>query len=586
MNHFRTLGSRLHPSSKFGNPNHARIAMKHRVATLVLAALMVVGISDLSLAEIPSGADKNLRSLPIMSGGRVRTFDAYARDVVHEITGEHSWHGEDPLATVLRWASDSEAAYTEAMFPLVHEPLRIAIGWETSPTMFSMEELVGNKTLVRIAEQSQMAQSSNSDLTVEQGKAAQVFNRVSVLHSILTGTELRFIPALGDDPSWRSITVTMADSTAPGATVALAWSGLLEAYKRDNADMVVTASRVLNEELMAWHGDTVDTTRLQTELFYRQYDPWTIAKWLYVFVILFAIAGTFMKVKWVDMTPRLLLIAAFIVHTGGLALRWYIAERAPWSNMYESMITVAWGVVLFALFKYRGPSGKILPPAAAFIGFSSLFIASLNALDPGIEPLVPALQSYWLNIHVIVVLLGYASATLAAVLGHIWLVNDAFRPKTAKKLMGGIYNAIYKMVQLSVLFLIVGILLGSVWAHSAWGRYWGWDPKETWALLTWMYYLGLIHAGYAGRLRERGMAIATVIGFLLVLMTYYGVNYFLSGLHTYASGNAIEVPTSVIVFVTVEVLFLLAYVFHRYTKTRGQGTPKASSSSKPALESR
>ncbi len=543
--------------------------MKQTIAIFALTALIIAGIVYPAAAELPAAADENLRSLPIMSGGRVRTFDAFARDVVHEITGERRWNGEDPLETVMRWISDSEAAYTEEMFPLMHEPLREAVGWATSSTLFSMDELVSNQTLVSIAEQSQVAQSAGADMTVEQGKAAQVFNRVSVLHGILTGRDLRLVPAEGDDPSWRSITDVMADSTAPGATVALAWSGLLEAYKRGNVEMVETSARVLHNELLAWHGDELETKRLNTELLYRQVDPWVIAKWLYVAAILFAIAGTMIRLRWVDIAPRLLLIAGFLVHTVGLALRWYIAQRAPWSNMYESLITIAWGVVVFGLFNYRGLNSKIVAASAAFVGFSSLFIASQNYLDPGIEPLVPALQSYWLNIHVIVILLGYASATLAAVFGHVWLVNDTFRPTQAKRLLGGIYNAIYKMVQLSVLFLIVGILLGSVWAHSAWGRYWGWDPKETWALLTWIYYLGLIHAGYAGRLRERGMAVATVIGFLLVLMTYYGVNYFLAGLHTYASGSSVEVPTSVIVFVSLEVLFLLAYGFHRYTKTRG-----------------
>ncbi|MCB2213217.1 cytochrome c biogenesis protein CcsA [bacterium] len=562
--------------------------MMKKTAGIFLIALLILGAGDLATAALPGTADENIRSLAIQSGGRVRTFDAWARDVVHDITGKHTWKGEDPTETVLRWMSDTQAAYVEDVFPLVHEPLRAMIGLDGSdPTLFSMETLVNNDALVRIAEQSQEATAAGRDMTVEQGKAASVFNRVSVLHGLLTRDKVMLIPPFEGEQVWRSVNSIMADSTAPGATVALAWTGLMEAYKRDNAEMVERSARVLNEELNAWYGDDVDTAHLKAELLYRKIDPWSIAKWLYVAAILMAIATTFVKKPWIEMTPRLMLLLGFLVHTGGLALRWYIAQRAPWSNMYESITTAAWGAVLFGLFKYRGAAAKIIAPSAAFVGFSSLFIAAHHSLDPSINPLVPALQSYWLNIHVIVILLGYASATFAAVLGHVWIVNDTFRPRAAKKMLGGVYNAIYRMFQLSVLFLIVGILLGSVWAHSAWGRYWGWDPKETWALITWIYYLGLIHAGYAGRLRERGMAVASVVGFLLVLMTYYGVNYFLSGLHTYASGNAYEIPMSVIVYVSLEVLFLAAYAVHRIKKGKQERDAKAArSSSKPALESR
>ncbi|MBS1261615.1 MAG: Cytochrome c biogenesis protein CcsA [Calditrichaeota bacterium] len=542
--------------------------MRRRLISCALAVTLPLLVLAPARAKLPANAAEYLAGIAIQSGGRVRTFDAFARDVVHEITGEHRWDNEQPLETVVRWVSNPQAAYSERVFQLVFEPLRAEMGLSaTDPTRFSMEFLVGNERLVEHAEQVQAAQQAGRELTALQGKVSGLFNRISTLHGVLTGGSLALLPPEQGGTEWLSINAVSGDSTQPAATVALAWTGLLEAYKRDNVEMEVTSAKLLARELAAWHGDGVDRARLDAELFYRKADPWTIAKGLYVAAILFAIAATFVRRGWTDRLPRYTLLLGFLVHTAGLALRWYIAQRAPWSNMYESLTTAGWGVVLFGLFKYRGAGAKIAAPAAAFVGFTSLFIAAHRSLDPGIDPLVPALQSYWLNIHVIIVLLGYASATLAAVVGHVWLANDTFRPG-AKRVLNGMYNVIYRLIQFTVLFLIVGILLGSVWAHSAWGRYWGWDPKETWALITWIYYLSLIHAGYAGWLRERGMAVAATAGFLLVLMTYYGVNYFLSGLHTYASGNAVQIPAAVIVFVALEVLILLGYGFGRYVRAR------------------
>jgi ABC-type transport system involved in cytochrome c biogenesis permease subunit len=226
-------------------------------------------------------------------------------------------------------------------------------------------------------------------------------------------------------------------------------------------------------------------------------------------------------------------------------------------------------VLLFSLVPWRNIGNKIILPAGAVIGFLSLLISTHVALDPAINPLVPALQSIWLNIHVIVILLGYSSATLAMGVGHVWIVQEWRDPRALRKL-APMTQAINRLVMFTVMFLSIGIILGSVWAQSAWGRYWGWDPKETWALLTMFFYLILVHAGSTGWLKPKGLAVSTIFGFLLVLFTYYGVNYWLVGLHSYAGGESRSVPPLMIAYVLADLAFVGAYLFA--TRKRGVRT--------------
>ncbi|MFN3822212.1 MAG: cytochrome c biogenesis protein, partial [bacterium] len=202
--------------------------------------------------------------------------------------------------------------------------------------------------------------------------------------------------------------------------------------------------------------------------------------------------------------------------------------------------------------------------------YLSLLINDRSGLSPGVDTLVPALQSYWLNIHVVVLLIGYACATLAMLLGHATLFSEALYPRDRARMLS-LSNATYRSVQLTMLFIFAGTILGGVWAHEAWGRYWGWDPKETWALITWFGYLGVAHARFAGWLNPRGLALASIGVFPLVLMTYYGVNYLLSGLHSYAGGESASIPPLIIAFLVLETLVMLVGITKWHLKWTQEG---------------
>jgi len=206
-----------------------------------------------------------------------------------------------------------------------------------------------------------------------------------------------------------------------------------------------------------------------------------------------------------------------------IGMRWHIAARPPFSNMFESLVTFAWAIALVSIYidlKYR------IKSISAFVSLMSLLaLGYASLLDKEISPLLPALKSNWLTIHVLTCFIGYAALTVAFVSSSVLLL----RKKEEKNLD----TISYKMIAFGFLFLTLGIISGAVWANSAWGTYWSWDPKETWSLITWFIYAIYLHTRFTKGWRGRKAAWLSVTGFLAMLFTYFGVNYLLSGLHSY-----------------------------------------------------
>ena len=185
-----------------------------------------------------------------------------------------------------------------------------------------------------------------------------------------------------------------------------------------------------------------------------------------------------------------------------------------------------------------------------------MFYALDSTIDISINPLVPVLRSYWLNIHVTIITASYGAFALAAGLGHVYLYRYRSNPRDTT-FLNKVDMLNLRSVQLGTVLLTAGVILGAVWANESWGRYWGWDPKETWSLITLLLYLAVIHGrlnGWADRVKT---AVFTVAGFAAVLMTYFGVNYYLTGLHSYATGNPDPVPLKLLVYLALETAFVV-----------------------------
>lgn len=265
--------------------------------------------------------------------------------------------------------------------------------------------------------------------------------------------------------------------------------------------------------------------------------------------------------KWVMRIGYTLLFAGFLYHTFGLILRWLIAGHAPWSNGYESMIFIGW-CILLAGFVMARKSSMVLPITGVFTGVV-LMVAHLSWMNPHITNLVPVLQSYWLTLHVSIIIGGYGFLALGALLGFLNLVIMVFRTKRnimRLQLTVDELTAINEMALTVGLYLMtIGSFIGGVWANESWGRYWGWDPKETWSLITIVLYAFILHMRFVPGLKgSMAFNIGSLITFSSVIMTYLGVNYYLAGLHSYAGGDPVPIPA--FVWYTLAVVIALIYM--------------------------
>jgi cytochrome c-type biogenesis protein CcsB len=239
-----------------------------------------------------------------------------------------------------------------------------------------------------------------------------------------------------------------------------------------------------------------------------------------------------------------ILSIGLILHSAGLALRWIETHQTgygyvPLSNMYESLIFFSWTIVLLYLileFKYRQKIIGVFVTPFAFLAIALTSI--IPGIDAKITPLVPALQSNWLTIHVTTCFFGYASFAVSFGISILYLIRDRKGGESAEiskwlpsaPLLDEIN---YKSIVIGFPMLTLGIVTGAAWANYAWGTYWSWDPKETWSLITWFIYAAFLHARLTRDWRGRKAAVLSIIGFAAVMFTYFGVNYLLSGLHSY-----------------------------------------------------
>jgi len=263
----------------------------------------------------------------------------------------------------------------------------------------------------------------------------------------------------------------------------------------------------------------------------------------------FYVALFIFKNKKIGPIATALVILGFLLQTAGLGMRWIESYQlglghAPLTNMYESLVFFAWCTTLFYIimeFKFKN---RVIGAFVVPFAFTALAYASFSKrLGQEISPLIPALQSNWLIAHVVTCFIGYGAFAMAAGMGFMYLLKkSALNKKRPKDSLTGslpelhvLDEITYKTIVFGFLWLSAGIITGAVWANEAWGTYWSWDPKETWSIITWFVYASTLHARFTRGWSGSRIAWLSIIGFISVFFTYFGVNYLLSGLHSYGS---------------------------------------------------
>lgn len=330
----------------------------------------------------------------------------------------------------------------------------------------------------------------------------------------------------------------------------------LQQYQKENGGNIVISQKQVDMEILL----------NKMNVFSRLSKAYGLLGLLFLVLFFTKVFVPGINMKWPHRIALSLLMICFLAHTTGLGIRWYVSGRAPWSNGYESMIYIGFTTVLAGLLFARKSLGGLT--ATSILASTILMVAGLSWLDPEITPLVPVLKSYWLTIHVSMEAGSYGFLMLGAIIGLLNLSLMIFLTEKNKPRMA---RTIKEMTSISELTLIGGLFmistgtyLGGIWANESWGRYWGWDAKETWALVTTLVYAFILHMRFIPGFRgPYAFSVASLFGFASVMMTYFGVNYYLSGLHSYAAGDPVPIPPSVYytaaLFTAISVLGYLRY---------------------------
>ena len=272
-----------------------------------------------------------------------------------------------------------------------------------------------------------------------------------------------------------------------------------------------------------------------------------ITTFIYLFSSVIYLIIFIFRVKKIGLLATVLTIIGLLVNTAGIGMRWLESYQmgighAPLSNMYESLVFFAWSIVLLYIFIEFIYKNKVIGAFALPFAFVSMAYASLSPqFSDRITPLVPALQSNWLIAHVFTCFIGYAAFAVACGTGIMYLVKSRDKGDSPNSLLATlpplkvIDDITHKVILFGFIWLSAGIISGAVWANSAWGTYWSWDPKETWSLITWFIYASALHARFTRGWGGKRIAWISILGFLAVVFTYYGVNFLLSGLHSYGA---------------------------------------------------
>jgi len=540
--------------------------------------MRLIPILLLMLAALPARAldFKPLDKLPVQDGGRKKPYLVFAEESLLSMSGATSLAIDgrrQPAEEIITgiWLSPDQWS-SKPLILISNVPLKQALGLDPKRKWFAPSELAGNPAFLGMLQSVDMKRrpGSGAKLAGFDKQVDLVGQRLEAYEALRSGESYHVVanPA-GSGATW---------GTLPPDDPSLAV--LRAAIQSGDQGKFNQAAEALKAQLAAQSPQFQPPAwKISLETTYQKVHPF---RWAW---ILYLTAGIILAVTSVRGRKIGYILGWVLAGTGalfqiaGFASRILIAGRPPVSNMYESIIWVAFGAVLFALIFEAIHRGRYFLLGATFAAVLPLVLADFEpmVLDPSLHPLVPVLQSnFWLSTHVLVITLSYAAFLLALGVGHIALGKVAL----GRKPSAALYNYIYRTLQVGVLLLAIGTVLGAVWANYSWGRFWDWDPKETWALTALLVYLFVLHGRIAGAWGGFGLAVGSVLAFQSILMAWYGVNFVLgTGMHSYGFGSGGFGYAAG--FVAIEIAFVLAAVLRHRSIASGRSTDKAAAT--PAI---
>ena len=533
--------------------------------------------------KVPEAQAEKFGRLVIQDdGGRMKPINTFSSELLRKVSKKDTYEGMNSDQVFI-----SMSQFPTAWFelPVIYikignDSIRKIIGVNPEDKYVTFRSLFDTKGNYKLGSYLEEAYKTNTPNQFQKD-FIEVDKKVNLMNAALSGNILKLFPIPNEkNNKWLSfleINHPMGnDLDAIKNALPYYFDALAKASKTKDYTLANTMLLGL-ENYQKKYGKAVRPSdqQISSEILLNKYDVFKNLFWLYMLagslMLIMVVVSIFSNTKAIRIAINFFHIAVgvlFAMHTAGLIARWYVSGHAPWSNAYESMIYVAWATMFFTLAFDR--KSKLTVASGTFVASMILMVAHLSWLDPSIANLQPVLNSYWLMIHVAVIVASYGPFTLGMVLGLVALLLMLFtNEKNKEKMTLHIKEITYineLALTIGLVMLTIGNFLGGQWANESWGRYWGWDPKETWALISIMVYAFVIHARFVPALRGLfSFNFMSVLAFASILMTYFGVNFHLSGMHSYASGEKQNVTIYLYIFVVY--MIFSAVVYWRYRKT-------------------
>ena len=511
------------------------------------------------------------------AGGRMKPVNTYASELLRKLSKSDNYEGLTPNQVIISITENPTLWYNVPLInvKMGNDSIRHIAGVSEDQKylpLTSFFDQEGNYKLSPYLEDAYQAAIPNKFQT----DFIETDRRVQLLYNALQGKLLRIFPIPGHEnnkwvsyPEAREAGFKGMDSLYTQQILPIYMGAIRDAKQTGDYTKATEMLESIKGFQRKFGAEVMPSeSKIEAEILYNKYDIFRSLFSMYmlagVIMLVFVIVQIFKDSKPIRVligVSKIAILVMFLLHTAGLIARWYISGHAPWSDAYESMIYVGWATMLFGL--YFGRKSDLTIASTAFVTSMILMIAHWNWMDPSIANLQPVLDSYWLMIHVSIIVGSYGPFTLGMILGAVALILMILTNERNKKKMDLTIKEITIITEMALtvglVMLTIGNFLGGQWANESWGRYWGWDPKETWALVSIMIYAFVIHMRIVPGLRSRWLFnFMAVVSFASIMMTYFGVNFYLSGLHSYASGDKVITPS--FVYYSVVVVALLGVI--------------------------
>ncbi|KAB7887088.1 cytochrome C biogenesis protein [Poseidonibacter ostreae] len=519
------------------------------------------------------------------SSGRMKPVSSLNREIVQKLSGSTEFLGMNADQVVLGMLSRPEIWRDVKMIKIKTPKLKNFLGVDKSRKHIAFSEVFKEGKYLLAKESEKASLSKPNERGTYERDIIKIDERLNITYAVFNGSLFNVFPKVETAEEinnakikhrWYTPMDAMNDFEGRNKTAVEAMTrGLINSIiqnKWTDANNFISMMATYQEKV----GSKVvlSQAEIDNEIMFNEIDIFPKVMLAYIFLGIIILIAAFFVVFNPSIKPKkttfvffVLLSLIFAVHTYGMGFRWIISGHAPWSDTYETLLYISWSAVFAGIMFFR--KSLLALSAAVIVAGIFMFTAHLTGIDPQITNLVPVLKSYWLTIHVSILTASYGFFALAAILGFMTLIMFIFR--TNRPHIDETIKHVTAIIEIALIVglaaITIGNFLGGIWANESWGRYWGWDPKETWAYVSIVMYVIVVHLRFVKPLSTPFIfATASLLSFSTILMTYFGVNFYLAGMHSYATGDPVPIPTWVYYVVSLIVITIALAYKNRHLK--------------------